>query len=165
MSDLPGGSVLFRRVLRPHRSAGGLVLFRVLLLLAIALTALSMTFIALGAWPVSGFLGLELVLLAGAFWLNERQRRMCETIDLTERELVVERIDSRGRRQRWAFQPHWLRLRALVRDGRNVGLELRSHGRSLVIGAFLSPEEIDELGRMLEDALRRLSAPLAEATD
>ena len=161
MSESAAHTVLFRRVLRPHRSAGGIVLFRVLLLLAMALTALSMTFIALGAWPVSGFLGLELVLLAGAFWLSERRLRTHETIDLTESVLIVERIDGRGRRQRWTFQPHWLRLRTLDRDGRSVGLELRSHGHSLVVGAFLTPDEIAELGRTLGDALRRLSAPLA----
>ena len=156
-------AVLYRRILRPHRSAGGPLLFRVLLLLAMALTALSMVFIALGAWPVSGFLGLELVLLAGAFWLNERTRQTAETIDLTERVLIVERIDSRGRRQRWTFQPHWLRLREVSRNGRNIGLELRSHGQSLVIGAFLTSEEIVELGRTLNNALRALSAPLVAA--
>ncbi len=153
----------FRRVLFPHRSAGGVILFRVLLLLAIVLTALSMAFIALGAWPVSGFLGLELVLLAGAFWFNVRRRLMHETIDLTERKLIVERFDSYGGRHRWTFQPHWLRLCIQCRDGRNTGLELRSHGRSIVVGAFLAPDEIGELGLMLEDALRRLSVPPASA--
>ena len=93
MSETADNAVLFRRVLRPHRSAGGMMLFRVLLLVAMALTALSMTFIALGAWPVSGFLGLELVLLGGAFWLNERRLRTHETIDLTNSVLIVERID------------------------------------------------------------------------
>ncbi len=165
MNEPDDSTIHFRRILFPHRSAGGIVLFRVLLLLAFTLTALSMTFIALGAWPVSGFLGLELVLLAGAFWLNERRGRMYEIIALTERELVVERVDSGGRRQRWAFQPHWLRLRTHVQNGRNVGLELRSHGRSLVVGTFLAPEEIAELGVMLEDAIRRLSGPQASAPD
>lgn len=165
MNEPDENAVLFRRILLPHRSAGGIVLLRVLLLLAIVLTALSMAFVALGAWPVSGFLGLELILLAGAFWLNERRGRMHEIIALTERELIVERIDTGGRRQRWAFQPHWLRLRMRVHGGRNVGLELRSHGRSLVVGAFLAPEEIAELGVLLDDALRRLSAPLASAPE
>jgi uncharacterized membrane protein len=159
MNETADNAVLFRRVLRPHRSAGGMMLFRVLLLVAMALTTLSMTFIALGAWPVSGFLGLELVLLGGAFWLNEQRLRTHETIDLTNHVLIVERIDARGRRQRWTFQPYWLRLRAVERDGRRTGLELRSHGHSLVVGAFLTPEEITELGRTLGMALRQLSAP------
>jgi uncharacterized membrane protein len=162
MTEPADNVVLYRRVLYPHRSAGGIVLFRVLLIVAMVLTAVSMSFIALGAWPVSGFLGLEVVLLGAAFWVSEKRLNMRETIDLTQKVLIVERIDSRGRRQRWTFQPHWLYLRSLDRDGRSVGLELRSHGNSLVVGAYLTGDEISDLRRTLEEALRRLSAPLPQ---
>lgn len=151
--------VVFSRVIHPHRSAGPRVLAQLLLLLAIPWTVASVVFVAMGAWPVSGFFGIEALLLGGAFWLNHRSARAFEAIGLTSGELTIERVDTVGRRHSWSFQPGWLRLRPLSRNGRCTGIELRSHGRRLVIGSFLPPDDIPQLAADLGQAIQRLSTP------
>ncbi len=153
------GEATFSRVIRPHRSAGPRVLAQLLLLLAVPWTVASMVFVALGAWPVSAFFGLEAFLLGGAFWLNHRSAHAFEAIGLTSGELIVERVDAVGRRRSWSFQPGWLRLRPLLRNGRHTGIELRSHGRRLIIGSFLPPDDIPRLAADLGRAIHRLTAP------
>lgn len=155
------GETTFSRIIRPHRSAGPRVLAQLLLLLAVPWTLASVVFVALGAWPVSGFFGLEAILLGTAFWLNHRSARAFEAIGLTSGELTVERVNSVGRRRLWSFQAGWLRLRPVLRNGRHTGIELRSHGRRLIIGAFLPPDDIPRLAADLGRAIHRLSVPEA----
>src|SRR3546814_4547335 len=53
-------------------------------------------FLAMGAWPVFGFCGLEVVLIYVCFRLNYRSGRMFERVRLTDRALTVERHSPRG---------------------------------------------------------------------
>jgi uncharacterized membrane protein len=147
---------IFRRVLRPHRSAESRKAPALIAAVALVLLATGAAFWAAGAWPVLGFIGLEVVLFGAALNLNHRSARACEMIALTERELTVRRIDSRGRGESWSFQPYWLRV---GHDPANADapIELSSHGRSVAVGGFLAPAERRELA----DALRSALAPLS----
>jgi len=147
---------LFDAILYPHRSLspGGFLI----LMLAISgcSTAIGVLFWISGAWPVVGFLGLDVLLIYVAFRLSFRDAIRYETLRLTPDTLFVERF-VRGRRVLAEdLQPYWLNV--LVeeeRSGQNR-LFLRSHGRSIEIGAFLSPPEKSELADNLRAALSRL---------
>jgi len=91
------GGVLFSAVLRPNRSAtiGGLN--AVMAVMAVIWLATGAAFAVIGAWPVSGFLGLDVLVLYLALRLCLRAGRTVETIDLTERALTVRRINPWGR--------------------------------------------------------------------
>jgi uncharacterized membrane protein len=151
--------VLLSVVLRPRRSAGLGAINLVTLAVAAVLGAAGCAFVAIGAWPVSGFLGAEVLLLYGALRLHHRAGNASETIDLTDRELVVVRVDPWGRRRRWRFPAHWLQVAVDPRSRPGNRLELRSHGRSLVVGAFLTPEERLALAAKLRDRLAGLARP------
>ena len=99
---------------------------------------------------MTGFLGLDVVLLYLAFRWNYRQGRRAEFIRLDGAELAVRRVEPSGRRREWRFDAHWLRVTI---DDRTDQLTLSSHGRTLVVGAFLSPEERLELAKALRAAL------------
>src|SRR5262245_14436356 len=92
----PDERPLFAAVLKPHRSLA----VRGLLLVMIALAAMSLgvgtLFWTLGAWPVPGFLGLDVVLLYVAFRLSYRQARAAEEIQLSRSVLTVRRIAADG---------------------------------------------------------------------
>lgn len=155
--------VLFRSVLRPHRGLGARRSRLVVALLAGVLGVAGLGFALAGAWPVLGFGGLEVGLLYAAL---RRQRgtaeRVSETLRLTARELTVVRIDRRGRRQCWSLPPPWLRVS--VKDGGSGGgVELRSHGRALRVGAFLGTTERHCLAAELTRALAPLSARIMPA--
>ena len=147
---------LFDAVLTPHRSLGprGFVIF-MSVVCAVSFGA-GLVFFLIGAWPVVGFLGLDVLLIYLAFRINYRSARMYERLCLTEGGLTVERVSYHGDRKTWQFEPYWLRLeydRPGEHDGR---LRLSSHGRSVTVGSFLSPEEREAFAGALGDALRKL---------
>jgi uncharacterized membrane protein len=108
-----------------------------------------------GAWPVAAFLGLVMALIYIAFRINYRHGRVYETLALTRRDLTVRRVDHRGRVASWRFQPTWLQILIDDPPRHHSQLVLRSHGRNLVIGAFLTPAERLDLAGALRRALAR----------
>ncbi len=145
--------VYFDAVLHPHRSLSARGFALLMVCAGAAMLAVGTGFMLVGAWPVIGFCGLELILLYFAFRLNYRSARAYETVRLSESGLVVQRISPRGRVQAWRFEPGWLRIHMDDPPRRESRLTLASHGRSLVIGAFLTPEERLEVATALRAAL------------
>ena len=157
MRQASESTVLFSAVIRPHRSAGRHAATVVVVLVAAVLFLASIGFIAVGAWPVAPFLGLEVLLLAGALSLNRRAGTAYEAINLTRQTLTVKRVNHWGRQTAVSFPPNWLQVNLEEPVQRWSPLELRSHGRSLVIGSFLLPEERLRLARSLRRELDRLT--------
>lgn len=147
------GRVFFDAVLNPHRSLGPLG-FVVVMGTA---TSIGLTvggwFVLHGAWPIFGFYGLDVAMLYVAFRVNYRAARLTETVQLTERELVVCRTSPAGRTEVWRFQPYWLRVSMDDPPEQESQVVLSSHGRSLVVGAFLCPDERLAFARALRRAL------------
>ncbi len=151
----PEGKLYFDAILRPHRSLSrtGFVL---LMSLVSGLSFVGgVFFYTQGAWPIPGFLGLDVLLIYGAFRLNYRNGRAYETLRLDERVLEVCKVDARGRARAWRFQPYWVRV--IMDDPPRHGsqLVLSSHGRRLAVGGFLTPRERLEVAEALRAALRR----------
>lgn len=151
----------FDALLHPQRSlsdTGFLILMAVLV--GISFVA-GMAFLSIGAWPVLGFFGLDVLLIYIAFRLNYRSGRAYQTVRLTDTELIVRDVDPRGRERSWRFEPTWLRVELEEPAGPRSALALCSHGGTLVIGAFLTPEEKQEFAQALRQALRDWRAGLA----
>ncbi len=146
-SGLP---VIFDARLTPHRSLsprGFVVLMS--LVCAISFSA-GLAFFLMGAWPVVGFMGADVLLIYLAFRVNYRRGRMFEELVLTRDALTVRRVDHWGGEKRWSFQPYWLQVRMDDPPAHESQLTLRSHGKSLVVGAFLTPDERLSLARELQ---------------
>lgn len=142
----------FRLVSTPPNSfsAGG---FRVLAGLLVGAAAVGSTvFAAIGAWPVAGFLGVEVLLAA---WLIARHARRSaaaiEEVAIEGGRLIVRARDARGRESRADLDAYWARLER-TGDGR---LLLVSRQRRVEVGRFLSDEERDAFAAALSDALAR----------
>jgi uncharacterized membrane protein len=116
-------------------------------------------FYMIGAWPVLGFMGLDVALIYAAFKLNYRSGRLYETVDLTPQALTVTRVQPSGKAQSWSFNPYWVRLLLEERIGRSSELSLASHGDRLVFASFLSDPEREDFARALRSALADAKAP------
>ena len=154
-SEGPGGTEDFDAVLHPHRSLSPLGFWLVMGAVAGVSFTAGVMFLTAGAWPVFGFYGLDVALIYWAFRASYRSGRLYERVHLTPDRLIVERVSPSGRLRRWAFQPYWLKVEMDDPPAHDSHLTLRSHGRTLVIGAFLTPEERLEVASALRAALAR----------
>ncbi len=110
-------------------------------------------FMAIGAWPVLGFCGLDVALVYWAFKANYRAGRAGETIELTPALLSLARVHPSGSRERFEFNPYWVRVRLHEQaDGRNE-LKLASHGEEFHFARFLSDDERRDFAESLTSAL------------
>lgn len=151
--DIPA---LFEAILEPHRSLsprGFLVLISAVVMVSFIA---GIAFVMIGAWPVFGFIGLDAVLIYVAFKVNFHSAKIHESVKLTENMLLVERTQPNGQVSSWQFQPYWLRV--VIEDG-DSRLILSSHGKSVIIGEFLTPSERIDLADNLRAELDKLRAP------
>lgn len=150
---------LFRAVLTPHRSLGPRGFMVLMAAICIVSFVTGLFFYLLGAWPVIGFMGLDVLLIYLAFKLNFRALRLYETVDLSQDALTVTRVAPSGKAQSWSFNPYWVRLNLQQRLGRSSELSIASHGKRLVFASFLSDEERKDFASALSSALTAARSP------
>jgi uncharacterized membrane protein len=153
--------VFLDTVLAPHRSLPPAGFVAVMAVFAGISFVAGTIFVLRGAWPVMGFFGLDVALVYVAFHINYRSARRQERVRLAEDALTVERIDVRGARRSWRFQPYWLRVVLEEQPDDSNRLIISSHGRSLVLGSFLGAGERRSFAARLQDALARWRAHLS----
>ena len=149
----------FSAVLTPHRSLsprGFLVLMAAICIVSVSTGLL---FFMLGAWPVIGFMGLDVLLIYVAFKLNFRALQLYETVDLTSDALTVTRVAPSGKSQSWRFSPYWTRVSVQPRLGQSSELSIALHGRRLVFASFLTDDERVDFASALSSALGAARSP------
>lgn len=137
-------------VLRPHRSLS-IAALRVMLVVIIALNAaMAAVFWANGAFPVAGFLGLDVLALWAAFRFNNQAARVEERVRIGADRVLVSSLGPKGSESHWSLNPIWARV---ARQGK--GVFIRAGGDAMLVGAFLSPAECESFAAALEAALYR----------
>jgi len=127
--------------------------FRVLMLLFILPAFLiGMYFSFRGAWPVAGFLGLELVLIYLAFKISFISSRASEHITLDEKIFKICYHERNKVVKTINLEPTWLKvqLNNNLIPGR---LALTSHGKQNIIGKYLSTEERTIVAEKIKSSL------------
>ncbi|MEO6394506.1 MAG: DUF2244 domain-containing protein [Devosia sp.] len=150
---------LFAATLTPHRSLSPRgVKILVGLVSALALVPGVLFYVA-GAWPVIGFMGLDVLGIYLALTISMRGGRAFEEIRLWPGSLEVRKVDAKGREQVLSFEVLSVRF-AIDRDfnERITGLWLRQRNDRIAIGAFLSAEEKLSFSKAFGAALRKSRA-------
>ena len=153
-------SLLFEAVIVPHRSLSRRGLRLLLAGIFGACTLNASLFVAIGAWPVGGFTGVELVLAALLLRLNVLSARASEMVLLTSDCLRIVRTDRNGARRESTLSPHWLRAELRERPGRVSGLVLVSRDREEEIAKSLGETEKRDLAASLATSLHALRHPV-----
>ncbi|MCA1242759.1 DUF2244 domain-containing protein [Stappia stellulata] len=132
----------FAAILTPYRSLGANG-FRVLMLVVCAICLVAgLVFLALGAWPVFGFLGLDILLIFLAFRWNYKAARAYEQVSVSRTQITILKVSAAGRRSCYRFNPFWARL--LVREEDDEGvvrITVKARGQSVDVGGFLNPDD------------------------
>ena len=156
MTETSVPAVRFSTVLAPHRSLSPRG-FRWVIGAAIAGNlAIGLPMMLFGAWPVLGFMGLDVYLL---WWLFNRSyfdARRREALTLTDHDLVVERVAPDGERERHRLDAYWLRVELAPEAERLVVI---SRGSRLVIGRFLAPSERQRVAEELKAVIATMRSP------
>ena len=155
---------IFSAVITPHRSLGRTGFIVLMAIFGGVSFVSGMLFLIAGAWPVFGFLGLDVALLYWAFKLNYRHADAYEEVRVTPSALTVRKVSHRGRQREWVLNPLWVKLDKESHE--EYGIErllLVSRGKHLVIANFLGPDEkasfAQELGNALNEAKRGIYPP------
>jgi uncharacterized membrane protein len=154
MTDHPADRPLFSTRLHPHRS----LTQRNFLVLMMAFSGCaffsSLPFVIVGAWPVAGFMGLDVLIFYLAFRANFRAAGAYEDVRVTPVELLIAKVSARGARREWRFNPSWVRLeREELEEFGTQKLAVISRGRRLEIASFLGPDAKADLADGLNRAL------------
>jgi uncharacterized membrane protein len=141
-------------VLHPHRSLPPKGFLIMMVLISVISFTIGMVFFLLGAWPVFGFFGLDVLLIYYAFKLNYRSGRLYETVSLSPELLKLTRVHPSGKREEFDFNPYWARVRFTVDrpDGR-TSLRLVAQGKEVLFGQFLTDDERRNFADALSGAL------------
>jgi len=156
---------IFSATITPHRSLGRVGFLIVMAIFGGISFISGIAFLLMGAWPVCGFFGLDVLLLYWAFRLNYRHAAAYEQVTMTPVALTVRKVSHRGQAREWVLNPLWVRLEKIVHE--EFGIErllLTSRGRQLAIANFLGPEEkasfATALGKALNEAKRGVTRTL-----
>lgn len=147
---------LFAARLTPHRSIDPRGIRIVCAFAASLLLLPGIIFYLLGAWPVVGFMGLDVVALYWALTYSFREGRRYEQVTLWADRLEVRQVSAKGEEQAVEFNPFYVRL-VVDRDidEHTVAIRLRSKDRELVVGGFLNPNDKASFAQAFGTALRK----------
>jgi uncharacterized membrane protein len=145
---------LFSALLTPHRSLNRNGFLVLMAFLSVISFAAGIAFLLMGAWPVFGFFGLDVLAIYWAFRVNFRRAAATEEISVTASELRVRRVSHRGRVVEFVLNPLWVQIDQKTHA--EFGIEklyLVSKGRRVTIASFLGPDEKASFVKALTDAL------------
>src|ERR1700704_7148792 len=146
---------LFSALLTPHRSLGRTGFVVLMAFLSAVSFAAGLAFWLMGAWPVLGFFGLDVLAVYWAFRINFRHGEATEEIRVTHSELRVRRVSHRGHVVEWVLNPLWVQLDRKTHA--EFGIErlyLVSKGRRVSIASFLGADEKASFAKALLAALQ-----------
>lgn len=158
--SVAGQTILFEAVSKPPASLSARGMRWLCALAALAAAVPAIVFALMGAWPVLGFLGVEVAVVLGLVAAHRRWNRAAvESVLLTDGRLLIHRTDGRGRREDTELDAYWARLTLEEQPGAAPVLTASARGRRAEIGRFLAAEEKRALGEALQAALRRYRNP------
>src|SRR6201992_4238256 len=146
---------LFSARLTPHRSLNRTGFLVVMAFVSVVSFAAGIAFLLMGAWPVLGFFGLDVIAIYFAFRVYFRRASAFEEIRMTPSELRLKRVSHRGHVMEFSFNPLWVQLDRKTHAEFSIErLYLVSKGRRTSIGRFLGADEKASFANALMTALQ-----------
>lgn len=152
--ELDPGEATGRFILRPQCSATWRENLLLVGAVALAAVPIAATWAVLGFWPILPLCGLELALLTLALRAVHRSLLAREVVIVDRDAIVVEAGRERPER-RFRLGRAWAQVLLLPARRDHSRLVLRSHGRAVELGRFLTEEERGALARDLRAVVAR----------
>ena len=144
----------FTAVLTPYRSLSPNGLLILMACLGMVSFVAGIVFWQIGAWPIFGFFGLDLVLIWLAFRWNYASAKRFEEVSVSRSEILIRKVGPRKQTQEYRFNPLWVRLSVdRVEDEGVTKIALNSRGETVAIGNFLNPDDRTSFAGAMANAL------------
>ncbi|MEM7566457.1 MAG: DUF2244 domain-containing protein [Pseudomonadota bacterium] len=153
----PEDAPILDAVITPHRSLGPRGFSVFMIVLGGLSFASGVLFLSLGAWPVLGFFGLDVLLVYVAFRWSFASGEAREVVRISHGHVYIAQHDRKGRIEAEAdLNPYWARLVVSRDEDRRVTrMGLKLHDRLYPIAGALSPEERTSFAKVVADALEK----------
>ena len=150
-----GNTKPWQATLTPHRSLTKQGFVTVMVIIAVVNVVVGAVFMAIGAWPVAGFAGLDVALMWWAFKANFADARRMERISITDHEVVLECLSQKEPPRERRFVRRWVRVELEEFPERELigRLSLVAGRERVPIGDFLAGEERKSLAHAFKSAL------------
>jgi uncharacterized membrane protein len=150
---------VFNALLTPHRSLPRSGFVAVMTILFLVSLIAGLFFASIGAWPVLGFFGLDVLLVYAAFRLNYRAARASEEVSVSRMELAIRKTTASGRVSVHRLNPFWSRFFVSRHDEIGItGMQVVGEGQRVGIGAFLNPDDRESFAAAFSRALATVKA-------
>lgn len=154
MPEMLAEQPIFRALLTPHRSMGRTGFLLVMGILVFIWLSFGAMFLSMGAWPVFGFFGLDVLLLYVAFRANYRAARVREEVIVSRTALDIVKVAPSGRSQAHRFNPFWARFSVSRHEEIGItAMNVEGQGQSVPIGSFLNPADRESFAAAFRRAL------------
>ena len=138
----------------PHRSLSKKGFHLLMFLVAFICFTAGFIFWYLGAWPVFGFLGLDIILIYAAFKLNYRSGNMYERLFIISKKLKILRSLPSGKVQIWELNPYWAQANLIEINNHQSQLIIKSKNKAVSIGSFLNSYDKKKLEKKITYSLK-----------
>lgn len=138
----------YQIISKPNNSLTASQRVKLVAVLAIIPLLVAVGFVLAGMWMVLPFFGLELLALGYAFYYVNCHAGDYESIRIEDGCLVVERRNL-NYTSRDMLNPYWVQVVMQDQPSRELRLYLRSHGKELEIGRYMTSEQRAGLGAQL----------------
>ena len=156
----PPDPIVFEAEVTPYRSLSPRGVRLVIGFVTAVSLCTTTLFWSLGAWPIAGFNGGEILLAMVLLRAHAKSRRQRELLTLSLGGLRILRTDATGRASENSLSPGWLNVTLQERPGRVPGLFLSSRGQHVEVAAALGEPEKRDLAEALSAAIHRLKNPI-----
>jgi uncharacterized membrane protein len=145
---------IFSALLTPHRSLGSKGFAFLMGFLILFWLVLGGAFLSMGAWPIFGFIGLDVLAIYFAFRWNYRAAQAREEVLVSRVALDIRKVAPSGRAEEHHFNPFWARFQVARHEEMGItDMAVEGEGRRVPIGAFLNPDDRESFATAFGRAL------------
>ncbi len=138
----------------PHRSLSKKGFTILMAIITFICLSGGLVFWFIGAWPVFGFLGLDIILVYLAFKMNYRSGDMYERLLIVSKKLKIFRSFASGKTQVWELNPYWAKAKIIDITKNHCQLLIESENKVVSIGSYLNDYDKRKLKDKIENSLK-----------
>jgi len=129
-------------------------LYILMFFITIPASYLGISFYVLGAWPVLGFMGFEILLIYIAFKILFYKNKFYEHIILDSEKLNILFKKKNKIIKKIELEPTWVQVKIEKIYENEDTLIVSSHGKKIILANYLIPEERLKLAGKIKSGLR-----------